>query len=144
MSTQPLRHSPMSNPHNPHLRWWLGLGLAVVLALVAINAYTYVSTTPTTNVASAGYVDPAGLGIMGYVQAHSSIPLHAPTADPATQAVASYIQAHANVTTYAAVSAATQGIAGYLNAHNAVKAAALTADPAAQAVMSYIQAHAQW
>jgi hypothetical protein len=97
--------------------FWLGLGILLFVAALAINTVSRKE---------------AVVPVTGSSSQSQSVP------DAAAQGVAGYIEAHSGPSAQAVPDAAAQGIAGYLQAHGN---GPLITDPAQKGVMDYLRAH---
>jgi hypothetical protein len=97
--------------------FWLGLGVLLLVAALAINE---VSRTEVS------------VPVTGSSSQPQSVP------DAAAQGIAGYIEAHSGPSTQTVPDASAQGIASYLQAHSP---GSLITDPAQKGVMDYLRAH---
>jgi hypothetical protein len=127
---------------------WLGLGLLLIVAALAIQNVSRrvtIASIPNTGAGAPAVQvqsvpDASAQGVTNYINAHSG-PSAQSVPEAGVQGVAGYINAHSNPSVQSVPDASVQSVADYLRLHSNDLGTTVITDPAVQSVMDYLKAH---
>jgi len=125
MNTQQIQSTLKNAQRTAGNVWlWLGLGLLLIVATLAVQNITRRATTAT--------IPNTGAGAPAQPQ---SVP------EAAVQGVADYINAHSGPFAQSVPDAGVQSVTDYIRLHSNDTSTPSITDPAMQSVMDYLKAH---